>query len=102
VYFKKDGIPWGTLIVGINESPNFDEQITLKPVPANDQLTISSSVTINEVIICDVNGKTVLSPLFSGKDGVINISELKPGFYLACIFLENGVRITKKMVVGKK
>jgi len=102
VYFKKDGIPWGTLIVGINESPNFGQQITLKPVPACDQLTISSSVSIKEVIIYNLNGSNLLSARVSAREYSLNLSFLKPGFYLAGIVLENDVLVTKKMVVVKR
>jgi len=102
VYFKKDGIPWGSLVVGIDESTDFDSQITLKPIPATDQLTISSSVPIKELIIYDLKGSNLLSAPVSSREYSLNLSFLKSGFYLAGIVLENDVLVTKKMVVVKR
>jgi len=76
--------------------------IIIYPNPVKDQLTINNEqLIINNVDICDITGKTILTPHSSFLTPhssfliPIDVSTLPQGIYLIKIYTENGVTIEK-------
>ncbi len=80
--------------LGINDV-NLEDNITLYPNPASNQITIDSNgIIISKVIIYDVLGKIVLST--TKKE--IDISNLTTGSYFVRIIDNNGNNAVKKFI----
>lgn len=76
---------------------------TLKiyPNPANTQLTIRHSESIQNVTIIDILGQTVLtfSPNASSKETLLDVSSLAKGIYFCSLTTPTGI-ITRKIQIN--
>ncbi|MCE3258414.1 MAG: hypothetical protein K0S12_55 [Bacteroidetes bacterium] len=90
--------------VGINENPVMDELVSLFPVPATQELTVSVKEIDADKIdvkVFDLLGRLSASAEFSYNSGVMNISGLSKGIYFARITITSDSRtltITKKII----
>ena len=96
-YFSKNGEEWGTPnpVVGISDLKQQRNDIQIYPNPVRDNLQISSSENIEELMICDQYGRLVLSP--PSENNTIDVSALEPGMYFLIISTEKG-QISKKFI----
>lgn len=79
--------------------PQQESAISIYPVPASDNVTITSSSVILEAAIYDLTGRVVrIEKELETQDVQMNISELKSGTYLVQVTKENGEKETLKMV----
>ena len=69
--------------------------IHVYPVPAKDQITISSQDALTGVVICDASGRNVLSSEASGHVKNMSISALQPGIYILKIINSREARRVK-------
>ena len=69
----------------VNQAPALQQEITISPNPARNELTIISSQKLDEVVIKDVLGNTVNCGTFTGVKALINISELPVGHYFVTV-----------------
>jgi len=97
IYFKKNSISCGSeAILGIEE--NNPKRILLRvyPNPAEDFITIETSVTKeSSVSINNLHGQEIYKQHLSDKLTRIDISNLKRGFYLVKLTTENSVLVEK-------
>ncbi len=68
------------------------------PIPANDILFVKTPCK-GEVVINDVEGKTVMQTGVKTGDNGIDISELSKGFYFLKFTGDNQMTLTKKLIV---
>ncbi len=69
----------------VNQAPALQQEITISPNPARNELTITSSQKLDEVVIKDVLGNIVNCGTFTGVKAVINISGLPVGQYFVTV-----------------
>lgn len=70
------------------------------PSPAHDKLFISFDGQIRQVIVRDLNGKTVLSSTLND-EGAIDIAGLPEGLYLLSAESDQGQLVTRKFTVSR-
>ncbi|HRG19093.1 MAG TPA: T9SS type A sorting domain-containing protein [Flavobacterium lutivivi] len=83
--------------VGFNQN-----NVTMYPNPANDNLLISNMGTekISEIVIYEISGKKVFDYKKSFESQVnINVSNFARGIYLVEIISENKSKLTKKLIL---
>jgi hypothetical protein len=93
---KRDNLP-----VGVNETSNLTNNISLFPNPATSELTIQNAeFRIEKIEIRDVLGEKVFSqPLTSDtKQVTISVADFSPGIYFITITDQAGNKVTKKIV----
>ncbi|MEM5565004.1 T9SS type A sorting domain-containing protein [Psychroserpens sp. AS72] len=74
-------------------------QFSAYPNPTNDNWNISSSISINTVVVYDILGKKVMSLTPNQNEIVIDASKLNSGMYFAKIASDNGsktIRLIKE------
>lgn len=64
-------------------------KLTLTPNPANEYINISGNLKISNIVISDINGKTVLNQ--NNNTNNINVSQLNNGIYFVKIITNEGV-----------
>ena len=104
VYYKKDGIEWGTPIdftvnsnlIPIEQKP---ELVTVFPNPASDLVNIVFKGNTGEyrLQIVDNSGRKIAEYSLKGEDNSIDLSSFKKGIFLLRILSEN-LTITKRLV----
>jgi len=67
--------------------------ISIYPNPVKDELKIESELTIKNVELCDITGKT----LSTHTTNTINVSHLPQSVYLVKIHTDKGV-VTKRVI----
>lgn len=87
--------------VSINEFTN--NLISILPNPANDNITIESSMAFNEISIVDYLGRKVHSGRFSNNITKANIqfNSIENGVYFCRIYNDKNIVGIKKIVVAK-
>jgi len=78
--------------VGINNIQAPVQDITLYPNPAQDNILITSSVPIHDVVISNIVGQQVYTGSYNTTEAFINLSQLSSGVYIARI---NGNEVRK-------
>ena len=81
---------------GVNNLSQVSDIITLYPNPTQNNITISSSGTINNIVISDLLGQTVFSGVYNINEIVISINQLANGVYLVKINDTKVYRIVKE------
>lgn len=76
--------------------PSFNVEIY--PNPADEKITIKSSVNMTMIRLTDINGKTLLTHTANGKQFTLNTSNLNDGIYIAEIFAANHVE-SRKIII---
>ena len=61
------------------------DAITLYPNPAQDNVTISSTGIINDVVITNITGQQIFNEHYSAKEIVVNLNQMAPGVYVVRI-----------------
>lgn len=70
------------------------------PSPANDRIFINSNKSIISIKLLDLHGKVILS--INEQDmSSINVSYLTNGFYILFAQFEDGIYLTKKIIITK-
>jgi hypothetical protein len=80
-YSKIGGVIWGTpfnFITDINNNSLVDKENLIYPNPTSNSLNISSSATIDQIEIRDLNGRIVMQLTYSNQ---IDVSDLPTGVY---------------------
>ena len=103
VYFKENEIECGNqVIVGEGEHSEPSAQITLSPNPANGIVHITSSLEMQQFILRDLFGNTIMMQSISNKEITIDVNQLSDGLYFVNVLLENGKTATMKLLVLKE
>lgn len=89
--------------VGINETDNFNELVTVYPNPAIDYFNIEVSFSFNEPYVMqliDITGKVVQQETIKNGINRVNITKLAKGFYQVLISNSSGILATKKLIIN--
>lgn len=78
-----------------NNAIKFDSPLIVYPNPVKDVLTLNIQEKIEIVHVFDAQGVTVLS---TKNKEQINLSQLKTGWYIVAVKLENGTIISNKII----
>ncbi|QNJ98585.1 T9SS type A sorting domain-containing protein [Constantimarinum furrinae] len=70
--------------LGISENGILD--LAVYPNPASNQVKITSSVSMNEIIIYNTLGQELIRKSIDGTEIILDISELSSGIYLLSVF----------------
>lgn len=101
VFHKKGEAICGDEVVSISNNFQLFNQVDIVPNPARNTIQISSPVEVEKLIISDLSGKILLQNSASSNEIKVDISKFKSGVYLVNLLLDNGLRVTKKIVVHK-
>lgn len=82
------------------ESEEFSD-LTLFPNPTRGGVFLKSEVELQEAIVFSVNGKELKRIKLSGKDNLINLSDLQSGIYLVKLMDSHGNYKISKIVLDK-
>ena len=84
-------------VLSVNEVESIVD-VKLYPNPTKDkvELALPNGIALQEVMIYDILGKVV----YNAKSGntLLDISNLNDGIYVARVFLDNGLTVTKKII----
>ena len=85
--------------IGVEELES--ASVAVWPNPTNGQLSFKAPANqnIEAVSVFDINGRTVKAEPINLIQGEIDLSDLNPGFYTVAFNLNNGSRITEKVIV---
>ena len=84
--------------VGISEVTMQEDELTIYPNPANNQLTVKSEqLTVKEIKVYDVMGETVYSEQLTTNNTTIDVSGLASGLYFLQVNSEQGT-VNRKFV----
>lgn len=85
--------------IGINPfNINKKTDVLLYPNPVNNILNIVSEQIFNQVKICDLNGKVLLSKKNNQKKTIINVSSLQPGIYIVHLINNKNLNYYEKFI----
>ena len=100
VYFKEGEVECGNeVIVGTDEYINPPAEIVLSPNPANKVVRISSSNKMQQFVLSNIFGNTILKHALHSREFTIDTGQYSDGLYFVSILLENGEVVIKKLVV---
>lgn len=96
-YFQAHGLNPST--AGINDAADA-AAVSIYPVPAQNEIAITTNKVIEEIMIVDVLGKTVINQVLETKDNkaVVNVAKLNSGIYYSVIKTSNDETITRKFL----
>ena len=96
-YFQSHGLNPST--ASINDVAS-TAAVSIFPVPAQNEIAITTNKVIAEIMIVDVSGKTVIHQVLETKDSkaLINVAKLNPGIYYTVIKTSNNETITRKFM----
>jgi len=69
-------------------------EVTLFPNPASDEVTITASERISDVVINNLVGQTVYAQKCNAEKAIINVADLPPGIY----FVKVNKEVVRKLV----
>ena len=101
VYYKKGENICGDEVVGIVDNYVLVNNVDIRPNPASSIISVSSPVEIDKLIISDLSGRLLLQKSVLSNEVTVDISSLKSGLYLVNMLFDDGLRVTKKIVVHK-
>lgn len=84
---------------GINEGLVINNEISIYPNPANDELIIETTSGVSTVTFINSTGQVVLTFKNYNSHTPVNISSLAKGLYFVAIE-ENGSKVLKKLIVN--
>ncbi|MCC9072511.1 hypothetical protein LNQ49_13045 [Flavobacterium sp. F-65] len=79
----------------INDDLRFDSPLIIYPNPVKEELNIDTKEKVEVVYIFDMNGENVITMKNKNK---INLSGLRNGWYVVAVKLENGKKISNKIL----
>ncbi|PWE00302.1 T9SS type A sorting domain-containing protein [Marinilabilia rubra] len=92
-----NGVVFGNLDTAIDDC--ISDMITIYPNPASDVFNIKTTNEINRISVFNVFGKKILDlPHINSSKAIVNISELKKGFYFVEIKNRMGNRIITRLI----
>jgi hypothetical protein len=77
-----------------------DQRFSVFPNPAKDEITVTSNISYERIMLTDLNGKVMQSANSTGQETKLNIKDLSAGMYLIHIY-NNGGDYTKKFFIEK-
>ena len=83
-----------TASAGINSISSSINNLTIYPNPSNDWLTIVYHSTKGQLLIQDINGKTILAQPIEGVTK-LDVSNWQSGVYIVKVIFDNGIKYTK-------
>lgn len=101
VYFKKNGVACGELIVGVEQHKKPAWDVSVNPNPARSVVWLSADVAFTKINLIGINGKVLLSETPKSNKVSIDVGHLPDGIYFAKIELVSNAVLTKKIVVLK-
>ncbi len=99
VYFKKDGVTCGDLVVGIEKPGEISAKVTVNPNPSSSVIRFSSDVILKQITLVNSNGKILVTAGPNGNKATIDVSQFPDGIYFAKIEFEGNKFVTKKIAV---
>ena len=75
--------------------------VSIYPNPANDYTIVTSDYTIQSITIQNTEGKTINTIRPQSKKVQISLASINAGLYLLVIHNDQGLEITKTLVVNK-
>ena len=84
-------------IVNVNVFSN-NNTITIYPNPVRDELTVTNTENIENVVIYNALGQVVKQLSISSEQLKINVADLQEGIYTLRLQTKNGTMITKQFV----
>ncbi|OHT46426.1 hypothetical protein B0A71_02710 [Flavobacterium tructae] len=79
----------------LNDDLTFNSSLIIYPNPVKEELSIDTKEKVEVVYVFDMNGENVITLKNKTK---INLSELKNGWYIVAVKLENGKKISNKIL----
>ncbi len=105
IAFRNDGVDQYVMFLDnisvtgtLSNNEFLSSKFTTYPNPANNIVTVSSSenILLNEVVITDLNGRTVSTTKMSNvSEAQINVSDLNAGIYFMNITSDSGKAVKK-------
>ena len=71
----------------------------VKPNPASGEVTVQSAYPLNQVVVYDLQGHTMLVQPKEGLEATLDVGVLPQGVYVMAIHTSAGIA-TKRLVVG--
>jgi hypothetical protein len=102
VYFKKNGIPCGSIITGMPGISKDNDNIVVTPNPVSTVLNIRTAKTMKEIGVMDVHGKNIFSQHSNSNQSIIGTDNLNEGMYFLRIIFSDGSLGVRKIVVAKE
>lgn len=85
-------------LTGMNDDAEIQSNISIYPVPANEQLFISSASEITMIEILDVNGATVRTQTVNASSCVAETAGLPGGIYFVRVTSESGTKTLRASI----
>ncbi len=85
----------GTGGSGASLSENNNSSLSLFPNPTENTFVLQMQTTVDEVIITDMNGRTMKS---FGNQSVYDVSDLKAGMYMVHVYT-HGTQLVKRLMI---
>lgn len=79
----------------ISDDVKFNSPLIIYPNPVKEELNIDTNEKVEVVYVFDMNGKNVITVKHKNK---INLSALQSGWYIVAVKLENGKKISNKIL----
>ena len=95
--WEPDFYPWSFLTLAVDDQILDEKQFQVYPVPATEILNIKSTHSIEQVAVFNLQGQQLLNQ--NKNTEKINISNLNNGVYIVKIQTEDGLSITKKLII---
>jgi Secretion system C-terminal sorting domain len=80
---------------GVNE---FSTDVSMAPNPFNHELRIQSEKRIKEIVIVDIQGKTIMNQITNESNTIIETSSFDSGIYYCSLLLEDGQIHQQKII----
>lgn len=81
-YFSKQGVECGEKVVGIDDHPIESNMLIITPNPASGSFRIDGIISEAELLVVDINGRSVLEVKDYQSKSLVDISKLSRGMYL--------------------
>ncbi|MBQ9473413.1 MAG: Omp28-related outer membrane protein [Bacteroidales bacterium] len=86
------------MLLGIGDVPD-NQEVAVFPNPASHQLFVDSDSEIEELALCDISGRVVLSVKHAaGNTHTLNVSSLPSGLYMLRIRSASGTSVQKVVI----
>lgn len=85
-------------LTGVNDGPQMSAGISMYPVPANDQLFITSTSEITMIEIIDLNGAVVQAQAVNSRSCVMDTEKISDGVYFVRVMDASGMHTLKTVI----
>lgn len=73
-------------------------ELSIHPNPMSSEFKLKSEIQLMSYVMLDMNGRVVSSDELKTKEVTIDASELPAGVYVLEVLLENGAKVTRKVI----